>query len=72
MIDTNIIEKEYDKRQSVQLRGGGGGGGQSRGLIKGVRGARCCGRRICLAIIKEGETRVMERKEGSKEPRVSY
>lgn len=63
MIDTNIIEKEYDKRQSVQLRGGGGLGGEGgQRVARGGLGVWTA--RICLAIIKEGETRLMGRKEG--------
>lgn len=38
MIDTNIIEKEYDKRQSVQLRGYCRAGGLGLGTLGAGRG----------------------------------
>lgn len=49
MIDTNIIEKEYDKRQS-ECNFVGEGGGQT--AAEGLSAAR-----ITLTIIKGGKTR---------------
>lgn len=68
MIDTNIIEKEYDIKDSqCNFRGQGGGGGgkrgrggaRAKGLIGqgGVWNEGLWAARISLAIIKGGETR---------------
>lgn len=59
MIDTNIIEKEYDikdsqcnfRGQGVGGRQEGAGGGKSEGVDRagGVGGTRGCGRRVYLS-----------------------
>lgn len=67
MIDTNIIEKEYDIKDSqCNFRGQGvggaargGGGGKSEGVDRAGGGWNegLWAARISLAIIKGGETR---------------
>lgn len=63
MIDTNIIEKEYDIKDSQCNFGGGGGGGgwarKGRARAKGLIGAGggWWAAHISFAIIKGGETR---------------